>query len=194
MEYDTAKDIVLDLLGWGVPPEYLVECGLSRELIYYVFTDLNLKLPPNLTGPFLDNNVFSPEFLAYGQEEFDAQSASPISGPVVDMQQPRLLAPLEISRGPASHSNPSIPDSTPAAQKLEDMERQRREELFARKNAVLASRKARRSIDAYPPAPQQSDIQVSMASLAPSETVESFLKSIEPGSQVGLFVLLYTRL
>jgi hypothetical protein len=194
MEYDTAKDIVLDLLGWGVPPQYLVECGLSRELIYYVFTDLNLKLPPNLTGPPHDNNTLSPELPTYDQEDFDVQSAFPISGPVVDMQQPGLLAPLEISHGPALRINPSISDSAPTTQELEDMERQRREELFARKNAVLASRKAKRSVDAYPPAPLPSDIQISMASLAPNETVESFLKSIEPGSQVGLLDLLYTRL
>ena len=47
-QYDTAKDIVLDLLGWGVPPEYLVDCGLSREIVFYVFLELNLRLPANL--------------------------------------------------------------------------------------------------------------------------------------------------
>ncbi|KDQ62492.1 hypothetical protein JAAARDRAFT_461676 [Jaapia argillacea MUCL 33604] len=44
-QYDTAKDIVLDLLGWGVPPAYLMDCGLSREIVFYVFTELNLRLP-----------------------------------------------------------------------------------------------------------------------------------------------------
>lgn len=46
-QYDAAKDIVLDLLGWGVPPDYLVSCGVSREIMFYVFTELNLRLPPN---------------------------------------------------------------------------------------------------------------------------------------------------
>ena len=46
-QYDAAKDIVLDLLGWGVPPDYLVSCGVSREIMFYVFTELNLRLPAN---------------------------------------------------------------------------------------------------------------------------------------------------
>jgi hypothetical protein len=47
-QYDTAKENILDILGYGVPPEYLIDCGLSREMIYYVFTELNLRLPSNL--------------------------------------------------------------------------------------------------------------------------------------------------
>ncbi|KAJ7671652.1 hypothetical protein DFH06DRAFT_1178269 [Mycena polygramma] len=47
-ELDHAKDIVLDLLGWGVEPEYLVECGVSGAVIHRIFTDLRLRLPKNL--------------------------------------------------------------------------------------------------------------------------------------------------
>jgi hypothetical protein len=47
-QYDTVKDVVLDILGYGVPPEYLIDCGISKEIIYYVFTELNLRLPSNL--------------------------------------------------------------------------------------------------------------------------------------------------
>ncbi|KAF9498969.1 hypothetical protein BDN71DRAFT_259875 [Pleurotus eryngii] len=47
-QYDTTKDIVLDLLGWGVAPEFLVDCGLSREIVFYVFSELRLRLPENL--------------------------------------------------------------------------------------------------------------------------------------------------
>jgi hypothetical protein len=47
-QYETAKDIVLDLLGWGVEPEYITDTGVSRELIFYVFTELHLRLPHNL--------------------------------------------------------------------------------------------------------------------------------------------------
>lgn len=43
-----AKILILDLLGWGVPPSYIVECGLTRQIIYTVFTELNLRLPENL--------------------------------------------------------------------------------------------------------------------------------------------------
>jgi len=47
-QIDDAKSIVLDLLGWGVSPEYLVTSGVHPELIYRIFTDLNLRLPTNL--------------------------------------------------------------------------------------------------------------------------------------------------
>ena len=38
-----AKSTMLDLLGWGVPSEYFINCGLTREAIYYAFTEMNLK-------------------------------------------------------------------------------------------------------------------------------------------------------
>ncbi|KAJ7721716.1 hypothetical protein DFH07DRAFT_857449 [Mycena maculata] len=47
-DLEHAKDIVLDLLGWGVEPEYLVECGVSAGTIRRIFTDLRLRLPKNL--------------------------------------------------------------------------------------------------------------------------------------------------
>jgi hypothetical protein len=47
-ELDHAKTLVLDLLGWGVDPEYLIESGVSAEVVFRVFTDLNLRLPKNL--------------------------------------------------------------------------------------------------------------------------------------------------
>ncbi|KAG1770286.1 hypothetical protein EV702DRAFT_1202470 [Suillus placidus] len=50
-DLDHTKNLVLDLLGWGVSPEYLVEAGVSAGVIYRVFTDLNLRLPTNLVLP-----------------------------------------------------------------------------------------------------------------------------------------------
>ncbi|KAL4260309.1 hypothetical protein AB1N83_009535 [Pleurotus pulmonarius] len=47
-ELELAKSLVLDLLGWGVTPEYLVECGISSQTIFSVFTQLRLRLPTNL--------------------------------------------------------------------------------------------------------------------------------------------------
>ncbi|KAF9531087.1 hypothetical protein CPB83DRAFT_849314 [Crepidotus variabilis] len=47
-ELDEAKTIVLDLLGWGVDPEYLVTSGLSPAVVFRVFNDLHLRLPTNL--------------------------------------------------------------------------------------------------------------------------------------------------
>jgi len=45
--YD-AKVVVLDLLGWGVPPEYILQRGVSPELLLTVFTDLKLRFPEHV--------------------------------------------------------------------------------------------------------------------------------------------------
>ncbi|KIJ64972.1 hypothetical protein HYDPIDRAFT_40137 [Hydnomerulius pinastri MD-312] len=47
-DLDRAKSLVLDLLGWGVTPEYLVDYGVSAGALYRIFTDLRLRLPTNL--------------------------------------------------------------------------------------------------------------------------------------------------
>ncbi|KAG1755290.1 uncharacterized protein EDB91DRAFT_285327 [Suillus paluster] len=60
-DLDHTKNLVLDLLGWGVSPEYLVEAGVSAGVLYRVFTDLNLRLPTNLvispTRPSLPSGI-----------------------------------------------------------------------------------------------------------------------------------------
>ncbi|KAG6864143.1 hypothetical protein C0991_012180 [Blastosporella zonata] len=50
-ELELAKDVVLDLLGWGVQPEYLIDCGVSSQVIHKIFTDLHLRLPSNILYP-----------------------------------------------------------------------------------------------------------------------------------------------
>ncbi|KDR76987.1 hypothetical protein GALMADRAFT_225142 [Galerina marginata CBS 339.88] len=47
-DLDQAKSLVLDLLGWGVDPEYLITSGVSPVAIFRIFNDLNLQLPTNL--------------------------------------------------------------------------------------------------------------------------------------------------
>lgn len=193
MEYDTAKDIVLDLLGWGVPPQYLVECGLSRELIRYVFWDLNLKLPPNLDGPLHNISTVSLESPVHGDGTPEIQFAIRIGDSATDSQAPGSPTPLEPTTPPTPPINSSTVVAVPTAEELQDMERQRRQELLARKKAVLASRKTKRSAGAHSLASQstvETDLDVPMAPPAPTETVENFLKSIGPGNQVGSFPIL----
>ena len=49
-ELNNAKVLVLDLLGWGVTPEYILQRGVSYQLLYTVFTDLRLRLPDNIVA------------------------------------------------------------------------------------------------------------------------------------------------
>ncbi|KAK7469312.1 hypothetical protein VKT23_003795 [Stygiomarasmius scandens] len=174
-QYDTAKDIVLDLLGWAVPPEYLVDCGLSREIVFYVFSELNLRLPDNLdiTGLVPYNPTTARSLLrdpntplsTNGLRSMGHPSLPPKPVPVDQMQRPSHLAE-------SSHLN--------------DMERQRRQELLARK-AVISSRKGKASASTSPSVPPTvtNDQDVEMASLVPKETVDDFLKSIGSVSDAG---------
>ncbi|KAF7365121.1 MADS-box domain-containing protein [Mycena venus] len=167
-QYDTAKDIVLDLLGWGVPPDYLVDCNLSREIVFYVFSELNLRLPHNLDTTGLI--PYTPAHVALYSRPLSATPSSrpeapPSSRPLHGHPSlpPKPLAGSNAVSGPQQRSTvppPSPPHtSSPpiapsptnqhssATGSLHDMERQRRQELLARK-AVQASRKIKPPSDA----------------------------------------------
>ncbi|VDB91433.1 unnamed protein product [Peniophora sp. CBMAI 1063] len=194
-QYDSAKDIVLDLLGWGVPPEYLVDCGLSRNLVYYVFAELNLRMPANLDTSGIVPYPPPPEMLAKWLQAVEAEKnrvddvAVEDKGKgkeVVDDDTPSLLA--RISDMPVAEVAP--------APTLEEMEEQRRRELMARK-AVQASRKRKESTmpsTAQPPAKkltpappslveriqQITDAERRPLPVAATDSVDDFLRSIAP--------------
>ncbi len=180
-QYDTCKDVILDLLGWGVPTDYLMSCGLSREVIYFVFTELNLRLPPN----------FDPTGLVPYIPEVDSAFAMP---------PPPI--PLDVTTSPhhglpprppiPGQSYPHTPTTPSTAQSLDgnslhDMERLRREELRARKMAVQATRKPKH---AAPPGTSSTMPSSHPASIelgqdvemtpAQNDSVDDFLKTIEP--------------
>lgn len=203
-QYDVAKDIILDLLGWGVPPEYLVSCGASREIVYYVFIELNLRLPNNLDTTGLPPLL--PLSLTYSSPE-------PITPPATsNSSRPRGMSVVKRPTGdlhpslpqkpPAPHGTPSA-DGTPLSvtatpfvpsaslsaipmqsadspPSLIDMEQQRRQELLARK-AVLASRKkqvANTSSSATSSAVSHRESSELNTPLVASATVDDFLKTI----------------
>ncbi|KAK0201808.1 hypothetical protein DFS33DRAFT_1264121 [Desarmillaria ectypa] len=198
-QYDTAKDIILDLLGWGVPPIYLVDCGLSREIVYYVFNELNLRLPDNLVTSGLIPYLPPPFYHSSpAQEPSSSMPPPPVPSALhhhnlpprplklSDVQSPDPNSALPSSLAISTNS-PSAPESSPVTS-LHDMERQRRQELLARK-AVQASRKAK---PPPPPSPSNSSIassrfvspeqppqDVEMA----TETVDDFLKTLEPTAE-----------
>ncbi|KAJ1309995.1 hypothetical protein OPQ81_006751 [Rhizoctonia solani] len=47
-DLNEAKHLILDLLGLGVTPEYLVDCGVSSQCLAVCFYELNLRFPLNL--------------------------------------------------------------------------------------------------------------------------------------------------
>lgn len=177
-EYDTAKDIILDLLGWGVPPEFLVDCGLTKALVFYVFNELNLRLPNNLDSSGIIS--YSPESFAQCQQSvLMPPPPLPENSRTIDTiveVTPRVSTPPLRPSANASWDSPSNAD-------LHDMERQRRQELLARK-AVQASRRFKRSTSMDPPL--SISISNSSSSDPPSgtvistEVIDDFLNSIGP--------------
>ncbi|PPQ74122.1 hypothetical protein CVT26_007213 [Gymnopilus dilepis] len=179
-QYNIVKDIILDLLGWGVPFDYLVQCGVSREAIFYVFTELNLRIPESFDVSGIV--PYTPESLAMSQRSTlmppppipDKQrrdsAESPTSAKVISSPKagPSITAPV---------ASTSIIES-PLAADLHDMERQRRAELLARKAAVQASRKMKQSLSAA----SSSDTAPTGEPTPPAatEAVEDFLKSLAP--------------
>ena len=159
-QYDTAKDIILDLLGWGVPPGYLVDCGLSREIVFYVFSELNLRLP----------------------DGFETHDLVPYNPSTVRMLvRIPAFSQSERSSTPTPRSPPKMAGS-PDVSMLHDMERQRRQELLARK-ANHASRKDKGPLSEpsgdYPPDFRNGDMEAPVS----TETVDDFLKTIESGDE-----------
>lgn len=140
------KELVLDLLGWGVSPEYLVECGLTRHAIYYAFTELNLKLPKNLDTTGIDPYPFPRPALAVMNLETagmrdtshkDSVSGRPSTGhPLPAKPMAAILSSTPIFTTGRQSRSPSDGNE----QALLDIEAQKRQELLARR-AVLASRK-----------------------------------------------------
>jgi hypothetical protein len=186
-QYNTAKDIVLDLLGWGVPPEYLIECGLSRHVVFYVFSELNLRLPSNLdtsglipypTPEMLALMPVSPSLsmrsLHSSSSTMPPPSAIPARASLAERMSMERIDTRMSSPDPSPYikAEPSSPSSADlsSSHSLLAIEQQRRQELLARK-AAIASRKARQEPLGF----EDTDM-----SAVPAQCVDDFLKSIEP--------------
>lgn len=113
-QYEEVKDIILDLLGWGVDPDYILDTGVSKEIIYYVFTELRLRLPGKLDvsglvpyqppAPQVIPNVAPPP------RQRSMSSAAAMPPPSIP---PRPDAPI-FTPGRVTH--PSLPQKPPAPQ------------------------------------------------------------------------------
>lgn len=171
---------------------------MSREAIFYVFMDLNLRLPSNLDLAGLPLEPYA----AVSHPALVGPSAvsltpSAISRPPWPQPNSRMTpdAPADIvepsgskhvlsaNAVPFSPSSANGQPAAPSSPSLLDMEQQRKQELLARK-AVQASRKFKVAPGASAAGPS---IQVTVSHTAevhkkspsvPTEAVEDFLNSI----------------
>lgn len=175
-QYEIVKDIILDLLGWGVPPTYLIDCGVSREAIFYVFSELNLALPEHF-----DVSAFVPYLPIPPQSLPESQKNS------VD-QQSHLGYPPSVVHSPLAQACPIYFGRSSPVMDLHTIERQRRQELLARKAAHATCRpRHSASIDSSNSAMSfsLSQEQSGTTPASPTEAVDNFLNSIGSISRVG---------
>lgn len=143
-EYERAKDIILDLLGWGVDPEYLVETGLSREVIFYVFTELRLRLPRNLdpTGlipvfSIAESSLVSGDSFQAHPAPNTASTRSNAAMPPPPSLPPRYEPPPV---GSSRISHPSLPQKPPPPTLLGVLSETRAVQRQSRQNAPQQTR------------------------------------------------------
>ena len=181
--------MILDLLGLGVPPEYLLQCGLSRELIYFTFTELRLRLPVGFDAAGIPQ--YSPEFLESLIESQKLTEQPDAISPVSPIQEQTVQRADKVVDTPSGSTSAAPTISISGSPSLLDIEQQRRRELLARK-AVIASRKGKQpqTPTLRTPSPQSTnassvntpfkDVDITPAEIAPAATVDDFLNSIGP--------------
>ncbi|KAL5482492.1 hypothetical protein ACEPAI_9086 [Sanghuangporus weigelae] len=183
-QFNLAKELILDLLGWGVSPEYLVDCGLTREAVFYTFMELNLKLPQNL-----DVSGFLPSPSPPVPTSKDDGRVSPIDAQRASLSHPLPAKPPTQAPSMTSPTTAaSIPQPThPNGQDLSDMEARRRLELQARKAVLASRRKKAMPSSAEPSVPATSSATPAVLDgsivdepepIVPATAIDDFLKSM----------------
>lgn len=206
-QLNTAKEIVLDLLGWGVAPEVLVDCGVSREAVFYTFTELNLRLPANLntsglvpfppppppssttvtTTPAAPTKPLPAKPSTSDVQESPDKKTATTSLPSNSHTPTSPSTSVRDVPSPSMHPTTSPSPTDPGqSQSLADMEAQKRQQLIARKTA-LASRKkkAAQDISSIPTsAPSITTASASVLTdiaddkIVHNEAAENFLQSV----------------
>jgi hypothetical protein len=182
-QYNAVKEHILDLLGWGVTPDYLVGHGISRRAIYYVFTELRLKLPDNFdtTGiiPFtpvpISEKPISEKSIPTEPASMRRAALEHPLPPKPKRRQAALSFTAPVALQPNTNTSTEV-KNPPMGPSLHIIEAQRRQELLARK-AVLASLKKKKAKKIEEAAVQEAPETPSAPS--PSVDVDEFLKSIE---------------
>lgn len=125
---DEATQVIRQLLNYGVSPEYLVDYGVSKDIIAIAFHELGLLLPPHLAHLAASSPPYNP---------LAADSIRPAINPNFKPQ---------VSASPPPPDSSYIPPPPPPTDSAELMatEARKKEELLARKRA-LAGRNAEKA-------------------------------------------------
>lgn len=121
-----AKIVILDILGWGIPSQYLLDCGISELAVVVCLAELKLRIPQELESLI---------------DEAERETGT------LTLTSQALLFPNGL---PTNHSLPSKPSdfaNLPGSSKtplstvaeLTDLENQRKQQLLARRAALQST-------------------------------------------------------
>lgn len=162
-----AKVVILDILGWGVPAQYLLDCGISELAIVVCLSELKLRIPKDL------------EFLI-DQAEHQVRTIE---------QQKSTATTTRPSTPLSAHATPFVPSpaySPASSVDLNDIEQQRKRELLARRAVLQSMKKAKEALHADPPSDDSAMISVTDALPTPpiqDGEVDAFLAGLLPAGE-----------
>ncbi|KAG8832833.1 hypothetical protein FRC17_000587, partial [Serendipita sp. 399] len=113
-QFEKAKGLILDLLGYGMTPEDLIGVGLNRRLVVYCLRELKMRLPGNVA---VDDIIPYGPPLEYQADQDPTQRASPESVPETFVETPaptaEVMSPPSPQQQPTPASTPRTPPSPP---------------------------------------------------------------------------------
>jgi len=129
-----AKVVILDILGWGVPSQYLLDCGISALVVVVCLSELKLRIPRAL-----ENLIDEAELIVRDHKELTMSPgvASRTKPPAFNGRHP--LPPIPVQQPGSPYLSQS---STPPVD-LHDIEQQRKQELLARRAALQSMKKSK---------------------------------------------------
>ena len=116
-QLDEAKVLILDLLGWGVSPEYLIDAGISKECLVPCLRELKLRLPTNIDPS--EVAVYDPL----------KESSAPTVMKRISVS-PKALAYRLANQNDATMEDSPLPPTSPSKRKRKSMVEQRMDNVF----------------------------------------------------------------
>lgn len=131
-----AKVVILDILGWGVPSQYLLDCGISALVVVVCLSELKLRIPRDL-----ENLIDEAELLVHNHKESNKMSPGP--APLPRLPVPGARHPLPPIPVRQSSVPPNLTQFSTPPFDLHNIEQQRKQELLARRAALQSMKRSK---------------------------------------------------
>lgn len=183
-----AKVVILDILGWGIPPQYLLDCGISELAVVVCLAQLKLRIPQELE-PLIDEAERNTGTLSIAPPSDSSNSPPSTLSPNAPPFKPSYPEPITAPSNVPDSPVPSKPLQVSSVDMV-DLEQQRKQELLARRAALQSMKKNNGNLsngashNRTPPTPSSSK-PAARPSPPPSKSkdVDAFLADLIPGGE-----------